>query len=321
MIDMRRDENPIFIGSPFFGYPSLDIEGNKRIKTNNLLILDLNVISFIRQRKNKTNIRQLLTWASLLDLEVTPIVGISEQYRSHANPGVAFKRYIQILREDYFYDLPEEEIERLTRVFTEYSPDIENNTGIFRDYLIVIKYFYQKKWVLEKKVEQFAIMVHKRNIPVLAFAFLLGCIYFYVKDNPRNFTQKIVSKVQSDMSISPNKEEKRLWNVASDIMLFMAPAELFYNYQANEYNFSYVASGDVTAGLILSELCYGQVVVNQNTCYGMAGFRPRGASSAVLVPLVQRYLQQSPQHSFTRAGNHDPRRNNLMELANELQES
>jgi hypothetical protein len=252
-------------------------------------------------------------------LEVTPIVGISEQQRTHGNPGEAFNNYIDILKEDYLYDLPESEIQRLLGVFIDHSPKIKQNTELFRDYLVIIKYFYHKKLPLEKKIEELSDLIHKRNVPVLAFAFILGCVFFHVKENPEKYTKKVVSKVQSDMAISPKKEEKKLWNVASDIMLFMAPAELFFNYETGEYNFSYVASGDITCGLTLSEVCYGQIVVNENTCFGMPGLRPTGISSQTISPYIGKYLKQSPQQSFTRKGSADPRRENLRKLAAELQ--
>lgn len=319
MVDLASDEEPIFTGSPFFGLPSLDESGKRKIKTNNLLVLDLNVINFIRQRKNITNVKGLLAWAAFMGLEVTPIVGFSEQQRTHGNPSAAFNDYIKILKEDYLYDLPESEAERLLEVFCDYSPKIEQNTELFRDYLIIIKHFYHKKISLEEKIKKFAQLIHERNVPVLAFAFLLGCVFFHVKDSPGKYTQRVVSKVQSDMSISPKNEEKKLWNAASDIMLFMAPAELFFNYETGEYNFSYVASGDITCGLTLSEICYGQIVVNENTCFGMPGLRPTGISSQTIGPYINKYLKPSPQQSFTRKDSSDPRRSNLKSLAAELQ--
>lgn len=315
------DDLPIFIGTPFYGFPSLDKVGEDKVKTNRLLLLDLNVVSFIRQRKNIENIRGLFLWAAAEKLTITPIVALSEQNRLHKNPDGAFNEYVKVLKEDYFYDLPKEEVDRLLSVFREYSPPIHENTKLFCDYLVIIKHFYHKNLTLEKKIASFCNLVHERNVPVLAFAMLIGCVYFYVKENPSQYSDRVVSKVQSDMSVSPNteKENKKLWNAASDIMLFMAPAEIFYNYEMNDYNFSFLASSDITVGLALFEICYGKIVVNQNRCWGHPGIRPQGFSSKVLDPLLAKYLKQSPQHSYTKKDESDPRKANLAKLVSELE--
>lgn len=317
-IDCSGSEQPIFIGSPFFGFPSRDAEGKDEIEVNPVLLLDLNIVNFLRSRKNSEHIKRMLAWAAATGVEMTPIVAQSEQQRSHADPEKPFRQYVQALKEDYGYTLPSGEISRLLGVFEEHSPAIEKNTGLFRDYLVIIKHFYHQKASVEEKIKGFADLIYERNVPVLAFAFLLGCVYFFVKEKPSSFTEKVVRKVQSDMAVVPAKEEARLWNVASDIMLFMAPAELFYNKYTGEYNFCYVASADITAALAMSEICYGQVVVNAGRCFGHPGLRPAGISAESIAPLVQKYLRQSPQQNYEPAKEHDLRRQNLEGLALEL---
>lgn len=318
MFNLCAHEIPIYFGSPLFGYPSLDIEGGKIIKANNLLVLDLNVIEYMRQRKNKRNIEGLLKYAAMLGLEITFIVGLSEQKRNLSYADSLYKELVTVLREDYFYDLPDKEVEKLLGVLSRHNPGITKNTGLFRDFLILIKYFYNKKWGIERKIREFATMIYEKNVPVFTFAFLVGCLYFYVKENRNAFSEKVVRKVQSDMDICSGEEEKRLWNVASDLMLFMAPTELFYNDKTGEYNFSYIASGDITVCLILSELCYAEIVVNQGRCFGTPGFRPTGIAGETLHSLVIRYLRNSRQHSLTKKEASDPRRTNLSNLVDEL---
>jgi len=55
-------EKTIFLGSPFFG--EITTYNNCPIseKCNILLLLDLNIVSSIRQRKNKKNISKLFEW-------------------------------------------------------------------------------------------------------------------------------------------------------------------------------------------------------------------------------------------------------------------
>jgi hypothetical protein len=169
-------------------------------------------------------------------------------------------------------------------------------------------------------VKEFADLIHKRNLPVLAFAFLLGCVCFYVRENPQKFSSAVARKVQSDMCIHANKVKERLHlrNLASDLMLFMAPAEIFFNHETSEFNFCYVASSDISIGLALSKISYGQIVVNDGRCFGHPGFRPSGATCSALGSTVAQCLRQSPQQSYSFKGRFDGRFDNLESLAEEM---
>ncbi len=320
-IDSSTDEVPIWIGSPFYGIPSTNQDRFDPVQPlNRLLLLDVNVLGSIRERKNVANIRGLFAWAASEGLEITPIVAVSEQYRTHGAPDRAFKHYVDALREDYLYDLPPHEVERLLHVFSEHSPAVAQNVDFLAHYCVLIKHFYHKPWSAERKVKELAELIHKRNVPVLAFAFLLGCVCFYVRENPKKFPEASVSKVQSDMCIHANKEKENthLKNLASDLMLFMAPAEIFFNHETSEFNFCYVASGDVSIGLTLAEIAYGQIVVGDGRCFGHPGFRPSGITGCALAATVAQCLRQSPQQSYSFKGRSDGRVDNLECLAREL---
>lgn len=321
VIDSGPGEVPIWVGSPFYGLPSKNPDCfDPVVPMNGLLLLDVNILGYIRERKNIDNIRRLFAWAARERLEVTPIVAVAEQHRTHKAPDRAFRHYVDALREDYFYDLPQYEVERLLGVFSEHSPAIEQNVQFLALYYVLIKHFYHKKWSAVRKVKELAELIHKRNVPVLAFAFLLGCVCFYVKENPSVFSETIVKKIQSDMCIHSNKEKEKdhLNNLASDLMLFMAPAEMFFNKGTSEFNFSYIASGDTAVGLTLAEICYGQVVVNNGRCFGHPGFRPSGATGKALSEIVAQHLRPSLQQSYSFKGRSDGRVDNLESLAKEL---
>ena len=320
-VNLSADEVPIWIGSPFFGHPSTEPDRfAPPFPTNRLLLLDVNILGAIRERKNVANVRGLFAWAAVEGLEVTPIVAVAEQHRTHGAPDRAFKHYVDALRKDYLYDLPSEEVERLLTVFAEHSPAVADNVDFLAYYYVLIKHFYHKPWSAERKVKEFAELIHRRNVPVLAFAFLLGCVCFCVRENPRQFRPTMVSKVQSDMCIHGNKDTERvhLKNLASDLMLFMAPAEIFFNHETSEFNFSYVASGDASIGLALSEIAYGQIVVNDGRCFGHPVFRPSGITSSALEATVAQHLRQSPQQSYLFKGRSDGRFDNLVLLAEEM---
>jgi len=287
---------------------------------NYLLLLDVNILSAIRERKNVANVRGLFTWAANQRLEVTPIIAVAEQHRTHGAPDWAFRHYVDALREDYFYDLPLQEVERLLSVFSEYSPAVAQNVNFLAHYYVLIKHFYNKRWSAERKVKEFAELIHERNVPVLAFAFLLGCVYFCVRENPQRFSSAVVSKVQSDMCIHTNKEKElsHLRNLASDLILFMTPAEIFFNHETSDFNFCYIASGDISIGLALSEIAYGQIIVNDGRCFGHPGFRPSGSTFHALGMAVAQCLRQSPQQSYSFKGRSDGRFDNLERLAEEM---
>ncbi|WP_144240825.1 hypothetical protein [Dyella japonica] len=315
------DEVPIWVGSPFFGLPSSEVDCFRPpAPLNCLLLLDVNILGAIRARKNVTNVRSLFAWAASQGLEVTPIVAVAEQHRTHGAPDKAFRHYVDVLRTDYLYDLPTQEVDRLLGVFKEFSPAVADNVNFIANYFVLIKHFYNKRWSVDRKVKEFAELVRERNVPVLAFAFLLGCVYFYVRDNPGQFPPAIVSKVQSDMCVYADKKKERvhLRNLASDLMLLSAPAEIFFNHETSEFNFCYVASGDVSIGLALTEIAYTQVVVNDKRCFGSLGFRPSGTVSDVLEAAVTKYLRQSSQQSFSFKGRGDGRFDNLERLAEEM---
>lgn len=262
----------------------------------------------------------MFAWAASEGLEITPIVAVAEQHRTHGAPDKAFKHYVDALRRNYLYDLPPQEVERLLSVFSEHSPAVAQNVDFLAHYYVLIKHFYHKPWSAERKVKEFSELIHQRNVPVLAFAFLLGCVSFCVRENPQQFSPAVVSKVQSDMCVHGNKEREKshLKNLASDLMLFITPAEIFFNHETSEFNFCYVASGDTGIGLALSEIAYGQIVVNDGRCFGHPGFRPDGITSGVLGATVAKYLRQSPQQSYSFKGRSDGRFNNLECLAEEM---
>lgn len=60
-INLSENEQPIFVGSPFYGFPATDVE-------------------------------------------VAPVVAVTEQNRTHAVPMSVFGQYVNVLREDFAYD-------------------------------------------------------------------------------------------------------------------------------------------------------------------------------------------------------------------------
>jgi hypothetical protein len=151
-ISSSADETPIWLGSSFHGLPSKSVDWFEPVSPlNRLLLLDVNILSFIRERNNIANIRALFAWAATEGLVVTPIIAVAEQHRTHGAPDRAFKRYVDALRKDYCYDLPLQEVDRLLKVFSDYSPATAQAVDLLARYYVLIKHFYHKKWSAKKK--------------------------------------------------------------------------------------------------------------------------------------------------------------------------
>jgi hypothetical protein len=54
----------------------------------------------------KSSLESIVHIVSRRSLEVTPIVAVPEQHRTHGAPDRAFRHYVNALRNDYLYDLP-----------------------------------------------------------------------------------------------------------------------------------------------------------------------------------------------------------------------
>ena len=103
LIKFSDDEGEnIYLGSPFYGAPNLS---GIKAKVNTLLILDLNILSDLRSRKNSNNIRRLLTWAAEHSAEITPLVALSEQQRTHKSPRYAYDEYLDALKAEYGWSI------------------------------------------------------------------------------------------------------------------------------------------------------------------------------------------------------------------------
>ena len=311
-IDNSQEGFSIFIGSPFWGLPTFDKEGEVKVSTTKVLILDLHILECIRKLKNKENTVNLVKWALDNQVILIPHIALSEQFLSHGNPKRAFDNLIDSFKKNYNYEIPEYESSQMYKALLENAPVNRSNTEMMRDFIVITKYFYKKKDTLENKIADLCELIHKKNVPVFAFAVIVACLFFYVKEYPKEFHKKTVSKLESDMFISAdqNKEERSLWNFASDIMLFMAAVDLFYNKESNDFNFSYIASSDKTVALILENVCLGELVIVNSVCQSKPAIRP-GIISEKIDPLLKNNLKASSKKgSFQKV--------NLRNLALEL---
>lgn len=315
------DENTIYVGTPFYGELSKNQDGTLPVSANKVMILDLNVISDIRSDDNKKNVSNLLNWALKNNISFIPSVALSEQQRYHEVPAEAFKQLIDSLNNKHGFNIPKAKSDIIYNEVVRKIDNINHNTELLKDYLVLIKNFYHKKYGLKRKIEEFSKFIREEEIPVLGFAFVLGCTYFHAKENKTLYSEKLLSKIQKDMDVTGKEQEKKLWNVAADFMLFMAASELFVNeLHPKEYNISYIASKDITVSHALNEICYASIVVNNNVSFCNIGLRPDGTRSEELATLITKHLKQSKNfsHDGTPNQSHKKYRAKLKKMADEL---
>lgn len=303
----------LFLGSPFFGYPTKDGVVPPYSKK---LILDLNLLGDLRSKSNRNNLLRLFAWAGCNGVEITPLVALSEQQRSHADPKFAYDDYLRVMEEEFGYSLSSGEAEKNYNVIRSASSNITANTKLQRDYLLIMKKFYRSKAGFRKSVKGFADFVLAEDLPVFTIGLYLGCMYLHVKHNPGMYSAKLVSKIRSDMDVSGN-HESRLMNVASDLALLQSTAEIFYNRLTDEYSYSFIASGDVTIHHALSELCWAQMKVNGAGNFGSLAFRPGSVAGKAIAEVLEEYARAFSQRENS-AEAQAIRKENLRRVADDL---
>ena len=308
-----REGKDLFLGSPFFGYP---IKNEVVQPCSKKLILDLNLLGDLRSKGNRNNLLRLFAWAGSNGVEVTPLVALSEQQRSHADPRFAYDDYLRVMKEEFGYSLARGEAEKNYNVIRLVSPNITANTKLQRDYLLIMKRFYRSKAGFRKSVKELAEFILVEDLPVFTIGLYLGCMYLHVKHNPSMYSAKLASKIQSDMDVSGN-HESRLMNVASDLALLQSTAEIFYNRLTDEYTYSYIASGDVTIHHALSELCWAQMRVNGAGNFGSLAFRPGSVAGKAIVEVLEKYARTFSQRENS-AEAQAIRKKNLRRVADDL---
>lgn len=310
-------ERTLFIGSPLHAHPEINDIG---ILPENLLLLDLNVFNYIRQRKHKEAIHKLLFWAVGHEAHVNAILAASEQHRTHTNPQNAFREYISRLQDDYSLKIDDHEVDNTLKAFQQHQPDLNKNAIIIRNYLIIIKHFFNKSLTLEQKIAQLSKIMIEKDLPIFTFAYKIACIYFLSKEIKNDLDSRLVSKIQSDMAISTKceNESKSLLNVTADIMYFIDCISLFYNKYQNKFYIPYLASADITMKYILSEICYAKVTVSrEGHCYGEVGFRPNGFAAKHIIDLIKKYHPVPQGHQYNKIKN-SAKIKNLEAVAKEL---
>ena len=255
MLFSSESERDIYFGTPFYGkFKSVQ-------NINTIALLDLNIIDDIRKGNNQNNLLKLFEYCAKNDIESTPAIALLEQVRTHGNPKFAFDNYINSLKERFSFNIPESEEKKVFTLINDFGNfKIDEHINMLKSYIVILKYVNTKKVSFDVKVKQFIGLIDEHNIPFFTFAFFLGCSMLHIQANQQLYDKKLVSKTRKDLNIGSNIEKESL-NLASDLFLIMSVSELFHNNATNEYNFSYIATGDLLIAHALKTIRFAGIKI------------------------------------------------------------
>jgi hypothetical protein len=314
--ELNVGEQSITLDSVFWGSVSED----QQCQIDQSIILDTNVFSFIRQKPNLECIQKLVKFAAENGLNLDPSFALLEQRLRHGNPSEALKNYATSLKKNFGQEIPAKNIQTMNKFMDEIAPKLEPNIKLIRDFLPLIKQIWNAKSSFEQKVEELARQIERRNLPRFLFVYLFATTSFYIKVNSSKFDAEIFDKIQSDMSISPNKsnEESRLWNVAFDISIFTYCVEVTRNASfQNTLFLTKIASADGSFPVFAKNIkcCEVQHDPNQKRTWGYWGLSPLGSFDDALRCFI---MQKFPKPLNQSHEDIEITTCNLSELAKEL---
>lgn len=287
---------PIYVGSPFSGYPKL-IEGSVIAKQHTLLV-DSNIFGDIWKSRNTENIKKLLLQSSNHKLNFSILYAAAETYLNYHAPDEAIDEFFQALRNDYGVTYPSDDILKLKSIVENSLAGIQANIEIIRNYLVVVKNVFLMNGGVKKHVEALTEIVKYNNLPQFGFAMLLSLVLFYARKNQSEFENGMIKKIDKDMQVKRSREEEEalLDNVARDICLYLACTEAFYHFSDQVNEVCWLASGDATIGLMLNEIhftkiSYRELCAHKNTTAFMSevDLKEDGKSYATLKPLIEKF--------------------------------
>lgn len=295
-IEASGGTKPIYIGSPFSGYPRA-IKGCVSYTQHSLLI-DSNIMIDIIEGRNTNSIRMLLTLLHTHKMKFSIIFAASEIYLTYHNPDEAIESFALALKNDHGVAFPIGDIDKIADIVKVNLEDIRKQITVMKDYLIIVKNIFLMDGGVKKHTKALTEIIKYNNLPQFGFAMLLSLVLFYARKNQAEFDTKMISKIDTDMQIkkSRKEEEKLLNNVARDICLYLACADAFYHFSDQVNEVSWLASGDATVGLMLSEIHFTKFNYqekksdkNATVCLAEVDLRKDAKSYKTLKPIISKY--------------------------------
>lgn len=313
------DEKRIYFGCPFYGSPTADETGDIILPYEKIMIIDSNITSFIRKRANIQSTKALLEWSYANNVKATPIIAVAEQFVSHGDPEYAFNELLDELTNYYKVPVVQSKVSELISLYKERTPFLKKNAETFADFLVIAKSIYREKGDSKQKIKRFTEIIIERDLPRLSFCFFAVCTFLHAKENRNKLAENLIKKIDQDMSFKGerSKEEQKLINLASDMLLFHSATEILFDKSSGRLNIAIIASTDITVGYLLKEICYGQVTQKNNGCWGHCGLRPGGYAYRDLFSFIKEVYPKREVTNF-EINPESIQRNNLRKVAEEI---
>lgn len=320
-----NENKPIYIGSPFSGYPRV-IKGHVNYSQHSLLV-DSNIMIDIIEGRNTDNIRKLLTMMHMHEMKFSIIFAASEIYLTYHDPDKAIESFASALKKDFGMSFPMGDLNKIVSIIKCNLEGVRSQISIMKDYLIIVKNIFLMNGGVRKHAEILTNTVKNHNLPQFGFAMLLSLVLFYARKNQAEFDSKIISKIDKDMQIKKTRkeEEELLDNVSKDICLYLACADAFYHFSDQVNEISWLASGDATIGLMLNEIHftrfkYREMEPNEKTTVHLAeiDLKNDAKSYETLKPIISKYWGENLNYLFLDDIDIDKKRENLRILAESI---
>jgi hypothetical protein len=260
---------PIYCGSPFMGRPFL-------YPTTVEVWPDVNILAYAKNEGTNPNISALSDWIRENKFGFNVLPAYLEHHRTNDTVTAwdIAKNSTNALHEKYGFHIDYLEFNKQSVEIPKVGVWNHEYTDRLAYFVVVIRYLYTINTTFEKRCFLLAKMMGQK-FPKAILVYLLACLYFYVKDNRREFPIAF-DKLQEDMQ--PGKDAADSWkrarNFASDISFFTQTSLYPIRPSPPRLRIPYIATTDPALVLILQQLCYLDVLVNRSVGRGTPRYRP-----------------------------------------------
>lgn len=256
----------------------------------NEIWLDTNIIS---QREFNPNIASFVQMGIMCKFRINPVFALAEFHRGHDPITAADMMLNRLPRMEQMYnftfdmDAVVHHAAHLPMMVDVDRAYIQN----LSDMLLVVKYFYAKKdWSFEARLTAYAKLV-KNHLPHFAIVFYVASVYYFAKQR-RDLFELTFPKVQEAMHVhgSAEKNRKEADNLASDLAIFTQTTYAPINLEPTMFRVPYIATSDAGFALLLTELTYYGVNVENGKGHGSPGFKIGGVMHNETFGLVRKIV-------------------------------
>ena len=258
--------------------------------------LDANILSQAKSAVRNPNVDAVISRGLKEGMKISPALAMIEFFSTNdiaTAIDIIFKR-LPVFEQLYECNFDMSEIAHLIERIPGYLGEVKTYRDGLSDYMIVIENYFNLKDPWEVKCEKFARLMKEEDLPFFLITYLVGCLYFYIKDHREEWPKEVFGKIQSDMKLKKSAElaRKAADNRASDVIYFTSSL-LNPVTKDGVFHVAHVATSDLSLSFILKEICYIGIVFHKSlvtgltACNGVPAYRPGGISDTQIAPVVK----------------------------------